>query len=56
MRIFGLKTNEIIGSRRKLHNEVLHNLCFFPNFYNYNDRIKENEIDKDCITLGRHDE
>jgi hypothetical protein len=30
-RIFGPKRVEIIGGRRKLHNEELHNLCSSPN-------------------------
>jgi hypothetical protein len=47
MRMFGTKRDEIIRSRWKLYNEVLHNVCCFPNFYNYNDQIKEDEI-------GRH--
>jgi hypothetical protein len=30
-RIWGHKRDEITGGRRKLHNEVLHNLYFSPN-------------------------
>jgi hypothetical protein len=30
-RIFGLKRNEVVGGRRKLHNEELHKLYFSPN-------------------------
>jgi PAS domain-containing protein len=29
-RIFGLKRDEVIGGRRKLHNEELHNLYSSP--------------------------
>jgi hypothetical protein len=29
-RIFGLKRNEVIGIRRKLHNEEFQNLCSSP--------------------------
>jgi hypothetical protein len=29
-RIFGVKTNEVTGGWRKLHNEDLHNLCSLP--------------------------
>jgi hypothetical protein len=33
-RIFGLKRDEIIGERRKLHTEELHNVCFIIHVYN----------------------
>jgi hypothetical protein len=29
-RIFGPKTNEVIGGWKKLRNEELHNLCYLP--------------------------
>jgi hypothetical protein len=29
-RIFGLKRDEMLGGRRKVHNEELHNLYFLP--------------------------
>jgi hypothetical protein len=51
MRLFGTKRDEIIGSRRKLCNEVLHNLCF-PNFYNCSNQIKEDEIGRHASHLG----
>jgi hypothetical protein len=30
-KLFGQKRDEVVGSRRKLHNEVLHNLYSSPN-------------------------
>jgi hypothetical protein len=30
-RIFGLKRDEVIGGRRKFHNEKLHNLYYLSN-------------------------
>jgi hypothetical protein len=29
LRIFGLKSNEVIGARREPHNEELHSMCCF---------------------------
>jgi hypothetical protein len=29
-RLFGLNRDEVIGGRRKLHNEALHNLYYSP--------------------------
>jgi hypothetical protein len=41
-RIFGPKKDDIIGGRRKLHNEELQNLC----------QVKEDEMGKACSTHG----
>jgi hypothetical protein len=48
-RIFGPKRDEVIASWRKLHNEELHNLYFFAKYnYEYNDKVKENEMGRAC--------
>jgi hypothetical protein len=45
-RIFALKSDEVTGEWRKLHNEELHNL--YPPFdtYNQNRHVKEDEMGK----------
>jgi hypothetical protein len=47
-RIFGPKRAKATGRWRKLHNEELHNL--YP--FNYNDRVKENQMGRKCSTNG----
>jgi hypothetical protein len=54
-RIFGPKRDEVIGGRRKLHNEELHNFVFFAK-YNQYDEAREDEIHGVCSTNGGEDE
>jgi hypothetical protein len=47
-RIFGPKRDEIIGGRRKLHNEERHNLYSSPNVII---TVKEGEMGRACIRM-----
>jgi hypothetical protein len=47
-RIFGPKRDEVIGERRKLHNEELNDLYSSPNI----DQIDKNEVGGSCSTYG----
>jgi hypothetical protein len=47
--IFGPKRNEVTGCWRKLHNEELRNL-YSSLKKNYDDQIKEHEMDRACST------
>jgi hypothetical protein len=50
--VFGLKSEEVTGSWRKLHTEELHNLCPRPSII-WNDKIKANEMGRTCRKPGR---
>jgi hypothetical protein len=50
-RIFGPKSNELTGDRRKPHNEELHNVYFSPNIISM-----EDEMGKACSTNGKEEE
>jgi hypothetical protein len=50
--VFGLKRDdEVTGGWRKLHNEEPYNLYFFAK-YNWNDQVKEGEMDSTCSMQG----
>jgi hypothetical protein len=49
-RIFGLKKDEVMGGCRKLHNEELHDLYYFPY------KVEEDEMGGTCGTDGREEE
>jgi hypothetical protein len=56
-RIFGPKRDGVIAGWSKVHNEELHNSYFFAKYnYEYNDEVKENEVDRACNTHGGEDE
>jgi hypothetical protein len=50
-RIFGLKTEEVTGEWRRLHNKELHALYSSPDVY-LGDQIKINDMDRACSTYG----
>jgi hypothetical protein len=54
-RTFGPKRDSIIGSWRKVHNEELHIFLLFARC-NWNDQVKEDEMDRKCSTSGREEE
>jgi hypothetical protein len=47
-KIFGLKREDLTGGWGKLHNEELRNFAK----YNWNDQVKEDEMDRACNTNG----
>jgi hypothetical protein len=53
-RIFRPKRDEVTGGWRKLHNEELHNVPFAK--INYNDHVKEDEMDRACSKNAGEDE
>jgi hypothetical protein len=55
-RIFGPKRDKTIGAWRKLHNEELCNLYPSPYIPNYNNDVKEDEMNRACSTHGREEE
>jgi hypothetical protein len=52
-KIFGPKKGEVIGGRRKLHNEELHKLHFVTSIIKYNGQVKKDEMGMACSTNGR---
>jgi hypothetical protein len=48
-RIFGPKRDEVMGGLRKLHNEELHNLCYYPSIIR---TMKEGEMGRAYSTDG----
>ena len=50
-RIFGPKRDEVTEEWRKLHNEVLNDLCSSPNIFS-GDQIEKNEMGGACSTYG----
>jgi hypothetical protein len=54
-RIFGPKTDEVMGDWRKLHNEELHNLYSLPNIIRMI-KSKEDEMGRVCSMNGGDEE
>jgi hypothetical protein len=53
-RIFGLKSDEVIGGWRKLHNEELYDT--YSVRYNWNYQVKEDEMGRACSTCWEEEE
>jgi hypothetical protein len=54
-RTFGPKTDEVMEGWRKLHNKELHNLYFSQSTNNQNDKVKEDEMGRECSTNGEEE-
>ena len=47
-RLFGLKSGEVGGESRRPHNEELYVLYSSPNIYYSGDKIKKNDLNREC--------